>query len=191
MSTVFFAREHNRSKNFLPPLLELWNSDGNRTLSSPRTLWGGGTSVLCSFEYFTSFPLLLVATESRDTRCSFGVKRAKGNNPWPVTGLSLILSSQLRLVSRRKERWLEIPLDQESGWRWAWRRRKIVAYVWEGLVLITLEDNETADLDVSFETFDSMIFVFLIYIQMTFFMLKSNYLIFVIESIGKDNWNDE
>lgn len=59
------------------------------------------------------------------------------------------------------------------------------------MVLITLEDNETADLDVSFETFDSMIFVFLVYIQMTLFMLKSNYLIFVIESIGKDNWNDE
>lgn len=59
------------------------------------------------------------------------------------------------------------------------------------MVLITLEDNETADFDVSFETFDSMIFVFLVYIQMTLFMLKSNYLIFVIESIGKDNWNDE
>lgn len=59
------------------------------------------------------------------------------------------------------------------------------------MVLITLEDNETADLDVSFETFDSMIFIFLVYIQMTLFMLKSNYLIFVIESMGKDNWNDE
>lgn len=59
------------------------------------------------------------------------------------------------------------------------------------MVLITLEDNETADLDVSFETFDSMIFIFLVYIQMTLFMLKSNYLIFVIESMEKDNWNDE
>lgn len=98
----------------------------------------------------------------------------------PSTGLSLILSSQLRLVSRRKERWLENTTRPGIGMAVSVAEKENCCFrLRSNSLLITLRDNETADFDVFLlKRFDSMIFIFSVYIRIIFFTLKSNYLIF-------------
>lgn len=173
---TIFLEEHvstvSREREKLPPLVKLWNSYESRTFS---TALRGRLHLF--FEYFTSFPPVLVATRG----ARFASKERKEIILDPSTVfLWFYPPPQLRLVSRRKERWLEETSRRrkELGWWRAWPRREIVACVWERLGEGTnySEDNETRLIMILFflfETFDT-IFVILHFL-MTIFILKSNY----------------
>lgn len=144
---------------------------------------GAATSVLCR-EYFTSFPPVLVAT--RGARLASKERKEIILDPSTVF-LWFYPPPQLRLVSRRKERWLEETSrrTKELGWWRAWPRREIVACVWErlGEDANYSEDNETRLIMILFfQTFDTIFVV--LYFLMTIFILKSN-----LFGMGRDSWN--